>query len=1002
MTRRFPLHVHVSTLFLVLILVVGALLATVNHRMSRQVMTDVANDLTERISRETLAELNNLITPVETAVDLIQYSDLVQASSLEQRLKLLPLVRSALDSSVAVTSFYVGYPSGDFFLVRRLRTEAEMIRLRAPEGAEYVVQSIERRRQPVRGRYLYLDADAKPLRTDNRPEYPGSYDPRSRGWYQQASASSGTIVTPPYLFFSDREVGLTLAKTVARARGVVIGADIQLRTLGGILARQKVTPHTQVALTNAAGTVFAHEDSFQLVQFGVDGRQGPELATLTSFGVPILAAVGAEVDLAQVAREGRQHQVLRQDGASWQVAVSRVAVDKIAPLLLVMAIPDSELLANAQAQVRAASLVTLLIMLVSVPITWLLARGISQSLKQLVKEANAIGNFDFAAPVRLRSYVTEVNTLAETIGKMKRTIRRFLDISATISGERNFERLLPQLLQETVSVVEASAGVLYLRDGTGLSPACALTAGGQSLVGPALAGLHPLAFDAHSPAAQPNLAERCGPLLANALRSGQVQAALLGDEDWRVLGMAALFSADRPATATVAPLLNREGELTGAMVLLASAHSSREHVSFVGALSGTAAVALEAQTLIAQQKALFESFIQLIAQSIDTKSAYTGGHCAKVPELTRLLAQALCDSTTGPYQGYTLDDSGWETLRVASWLHDCGKITTPEHVVDKATKLELIYNRIHEVRMRFEVLKRDAEIAHLRRLGHGQPESASKAQLQAEWQALDEEFAFVAACNQGGEASSPEVRERLQRISARTWLRTLDDTLGLSQEEALRRKDRPQSTLPAVEPLLADQPWHHIDRQPRDMLPADPRWGFTMRMPALLYDQGELHNLTVERGTLTDEDRYKINEHIVQTEVMLTQLPFPPHLRRVPEIAAGHHEKLDGTGYPKGLDKSQLSLEARILAIADIFEALTAADRPYKKAKTLSEAVAIMARLRDQNHIDPDVFEVFLRQGVHLAYAHRFMAADLVDEVDVDAMLATRGAIADAQTNAPL
>ena len=185
------------------------------------------------------------------------------------------------------------------------------------------------------------------------------------------------------------------------------------------------------------------------------------------------------------------------------------------------------------------------------------------------------------------------------------------------------------------------------------------------------------------------------------------------------------------------------------------------------------------------------------------------------------------------------------------------------------------------------------------------------------------------------------------------------------------------------------------------MLPADSRWGFSMRMPALLYDQGELHNLTVERGTLTDEDRYKINEHIVQTEVMLTQLPFPPHLRRVPEIAGGHHEKMDGTGYPKGLDKSRLSLEARMLAIADIFEALTATDRPYKKGKTLSEAVTIMARLRDQNHIDPDLFEVFLRQGVHLAYARRFMAPELVDEVDVEAMLVLSGPAALTHNTAP-
>ena len=198
-------------------------------------------------------------------------------------------------------------------------------------------------------------------------------------------------------------------------------------------------------------------------------------------------------------------------------------------------------------------------------------------------------------------------------------------------------------------------------------------------------------------------------------------------------------------------------------------------------------------------------------------------------------------------------------------------------------------------------------------------------------------------------------------------------------------------TLPVAEPLLADQPWHQVERQPRDTMPADNRWGFTMKVPTLLYDQGELHNLLVERGTLTDEDRYKINEHIVQTEVMLTQLPFPPHLRRVPEIAGGHHEKMDGTGYPKRLKREEMSLPARMMAIADIFEALTAADRPYKKAKSLSEALGIMASMCRDAHIDPQLFGLFINAGIYQQYADEFLDPQQIDAVDPPALLIKAG-----------
>ena len=260
------------------------------------------------------------------------------------------------------------------------------------------------------------------------------------------------------------------------------------------------------------------------------------------------------------------------------------------------------------------------------------------------------------------------------------------------------------------------------------------------------------------------------------------------------------------------------------------------------------------------------------------------------------------------------------------------------------------------------VLKRDAEIACWRAVAQGADPGAEQATLAANLTVLDGEFAFVASCNAGVEAMDPADVARLRHIATRTWLRTLDDRLGVS-DDALRRMG-PGPALPVCEALIGDKAEHRIPRSLEDAIPADNPWGFRLQVPELLYNRGELTNLCIDRGTLTEEDRFKINEHIVQTIRMLSELPFPRHLRAVPEIAGGHHEKMDGSGYPRGLKGGEMSLVARMMAIADIFEALTAVDRPYKTGKRLSEAVSIMAGMRDRGHIDPDLFALFLRSGV--------------------------------------
>jgi HD-GYP domain-containing protein (c-di-GMP phosphodiesterase class II) len=157
-----------------------------------------------------------------------------------------------------------------------------------------------------------------------------------------------------------------------------------------------------------------------------------------------------------------------------------------------------------------------------------------------------------------------------------------------------------------------------------------------------------------------------------------------------------------------------------------------------------------------------------------------------------------------------------------------------------------------------------------------------------------------------------------------------------------------------------------------------------MAIPEHQYNLGEVYNLSIARGTLTTEDRFKINEHMISTIKMLENLPFPKELSRVPRYASTHHETLKGTGYPRQLSAEDLSIPERVLVISDIFEALTASDRPYRKAKPISVAVNIMHKMALDEHIDLELFRLFLTSGTHLKYAKAYLKPEQIDSVDIE------------------
>jgi len=571
--------------------------------------------------------------------------------------------------------------------------------------------------------------------------------------------------------------------------------------------------------------------------------------------------------------------------------------------------------------------------------------------------------------------------------------RRLIDLGIALSAEHDHDRLMERILLEAKDFANADAGTLYLK--TEAETLCFQILRNDSLE-IAMGGTTGIEIDFPE---VPLLEEDGSPNLHNVASAAAHSGETINIEDaytstqYDFSGTKAFDerSGYRSTSFLTVPLKNHDGIVIGVMQLLnAQDRVTGDVIPFdpdlqplIDALASQAAVSLDNQMLLEAQKQLLNAFIELIAGAIDAKSPYTGGHCQRVPELTKMLARAACDQTDGPFKDFDLTEDEWYELHIAGWLHDCGKVTTPEYVVDKATKLETIYDRIHEVRMRFEVLKRDAEIAYLQARLDGGDGAALKSERDAALAALDDDFAFIAECNVGGEFMADDRIERVAAIAKREWTRTLSDRIGISFDEAKRRARQPEPALPVTEKLLADRYDQVIEREARDLMPPDNPWGFNMRVPEHKFNLGEIYNLCIGRGTLSAEDRYKINEHMVQTIKMLESLPFPRHLRRVPEFAGGHHEKMDGTGYPRGLSEKDMSVPARIMAIADIFEALTAADRPYKLPKKLSESVKIMGFMEKDAHIDPDLFKLFLGSGVYREYAERYLLPEQMDEVDV-------------------
>ncbi|ATM96303.1 putative chemotactic transducer-related protein [Yersinia frederiksenii] len=965
---RYPLHIQIAVLFTLLIVSIGTVIIIFGHSQLTKLTEISTNRQYQKTGQAIAAELDAVTRPMMMSVNILASMQITELSTLEQRMNFVGKFIEILKQNTYASAVYSAYPNGDLFMLRRL-TDANRLLFHAPEDAEWMIQSNRFLDSLPEKSFIYLDKQQQVIAV--MPRDNDNYDPRLRDWFILASASPTLVTSPIYIFKGTGEAGFTYSRQ-AENKKAIIGLDVSLASLSQFLVRQNLPLDSQAIIINSHGEVIASLPKI---------KGATAIAATTDKQVPVLQSLLNAQQSRTAANNPNDNNgnsiIFEAQNQQWYGAVVDIN-NNGNKYQLVIATPASYLTADANSIRNHSTFIAFILLMLSLPIVWYFSRKISNPLIRLRQDADSISNLYFEDNQVERSVIEEVDELHKSMSKMKSTLKQFISMGNMLTSESNFVRQMQGLLSETTEIAAMTGGMIFLADkDEGIFTPTAFRWNGENIPVAKMSSLQ--VIEDNFTTFQPVLE---GKTITGTLNKENILSQL---NDF--------LQPYLPLRFIAVPMKTHDEQLLGFLLLFnpyeLNTERERSKIQLVNALVGSLSVSVETQRLLQEQKNLLNAFIQLIAGAIDAKSAYTGGHCQRVPEITKMLAKAAVNVKEGPFADFTLSDNEWEELHTACWLHDCGKITTPEFVVDKSTKLELIYDRIHEVRMRFEVLKREKEIIFLHRHATIMASEADQQLLADELRQLDEDFYFIANCNVGGEFMSDEAIARIQQIARYHWTRTLDDNAGIANEERVRKSRQPTSSLPVQEPMLADKEEHIIYRENKDRRPE--YYDFKVPEPTLLYNRGEIYNLSIRRGTLTEEDRYKINEHIMQTIIMLKKLPFPRTMANVPTIAGGHHERMDGKGYPYQLNYTQMSIPVRMMAIADVFEALTAADRPYKPGKLLSEALNIMVNMVNENHLDKEIFILFLQSGIWHEYAIAHLQADKVDVIDVSVLLQRMG-----------
>ncbi|CAH1559704.1 HD domain-containing phosphohydrolase [Vibrio rotiferianus] len=944
-TKVLPIHIHLTVIILFIVVVASGVQIFVTNKGLSTLILEANSKLFDRIELETRYKLDSHYSTAFSALSSFAQSEKSQATTLEEREQLLPKITYLLEQFPHIVSYSFYYPSGDLFKVIHLEKKAVRQHFEVDQSTRYLLIH-------TKGTALYtkgLDSEFRETHSIDLGD--GSLLGNIPKW-ENLAASGSNKVSKPMPILGEDLLGITVFRK--SDDGTVVVAGVLLEDLQSSLKDTLSTNSSLRALYNDEGDVYA-----MIANQGLNDTHNPTVGDLKS-----------DVLLKLIDEDKGQNQgVLGEfefDGESWLGKVVTIKPLNSEHIHLLMATKTADLFDTGLLIKNQTIYASLLILILMLPVIYVVSTYISKPIQRVTKKALEIERFRFDDTPLDDSFIQEIHELNHAQMSTQETIKQFISLTNNIARQENLDEMLSLVCRDTAHAVGANGVFLYLLDveEKSLVPKFIWWEGIED---DKLQAKNVPVSDASRFIQEIFIAKK--PAIFNVNELPRI------DLQWD--------KGDNGEIICI-PLSSRSGEVIGSFGVLYENGRAEEHyeqyADYLKTLLGFTSVTIETHNMLDDQKALLDSFIQVFAGSLDKKSPYTGNHCQRVPIITQWLTQAAQESENEIFRNFSLNSKQWDELNMASWLHDCGKITTPEHVVDKATKLETIYDRIHEIRMRFEVLKRESEISLLKEHITRLPDEFHE-RLQQRYLEIDKDFEFIANLNLGSEFVDDEALERLNQIAEHTWTRTLSKTMGISWAEKQRYED--ELELPISEPLLSDRSEHIV---PWDFPPTNEE-RFTLKPTIHQANMGEIYNLSIQRGTLTDEERFIINDHIIQTIQILESLPFPKHMSNVSKIAGGHHEKIDGTGYPMGLKGEDMPTTAKIMAIADVFEALTSADRPYKKAKSLSESIRIMSFMVKDNHLDRDLFELFLTSGVYKRFADEFMTSSQVDAVDIQQYL---------------
>lgn len=1043
--RLVTIRVTVVFIFITGILITSMSAVILQYLFSSKIATQAATSNAANIANNTIEKVATLSQKAEHSVELLaRNSALVSGNHVGPVVD--ELFANLLDNNNEFYAVYIGLKNGDFYELINLEASPAIRRqlgaALTDRYAKIIIKDIDGKRMK---QTLFL---TEQFTISNKTEQETEYDASSRNWFRIANDIKASK-TAPYLFHILQAPGQTYSMRIEGSEAV-IAIDIALSTMSEFLTKQisNITgmENGEAYLYNADGTLIASNTEVTATeeyQFAPVFLSKQELAYIDSLNVirvsnemdwaPFDYSIsgqprGYAVEFTSLLAESLGLSIEYVNGVSWSKLTDYFQQQHIEVLMPVYATESNKhwglfsdpildlpmTLATRDNGRRYSSLSELDNKVLAIPAGWSIIPAIEAvypdiKILQVKSISDAIkAVIDGRAEATIESKVIlEYNRDIYYLDGIH--IQPELDITP-VQFDSNLRYVLPEKLAPLKDLFNRALASVSEKDRFYLADKWLKRSPGvvsqPSRAVPYQALIEKVADESNY-----------GQLTPTELKSGEhlIYLSPIFNETGQfiaiVLNADDILSTSRKevlisavVTVLVILLLLPASWLMANPIVLPIKQLARENIkvmhrkfhlvnyrsSVIKEVDELARSLVNMSDSIAkhekQQQDLMDSFVELIAQAIDDKSPYTGGHCHRVPELGLMLAKQASKNSDPHFAGFSIEDrERHREFWMAAWLHDCGKITTPEHVVDKGSKLETSYNRIHEIRTRFEVLWRDAEIGYWKGVSENpQREAELKQQMEQMQQTLLEEFEFVAQQNVGCEYMQDSYVEKLRHIAARTWVRHFDDCLGLSPAEEKRLKQKP-AELPVIETLISDKPAHKIrwERKPD----YDETLGIKLVPPQLQNNQGELYNLMVRKGTLNSEERFRIQEHTVSTIKILEGLPFPKELENVPRYASTHHENLKGTGYPRNIPGEELSIGERILVLADIFEALTADDRPYKEAKTLSTAIDILFEFVEMQHIDPEIFRLFLVSGVYKEYANRYLTEAQMDEVDIDKQL---------------